>query len=982
MSSSPFELESFLVRAGAGAGKTTGLVSRVFEVYEGFNRTQGRNPRIVLTTFTRKATQEIKERLIKKACDDRDSNFLKFVSDPSALQISTIHGILSIFLQQCGHLAELDSGFTLISEGDGYQQARLALREALIEHPDGLRWFDIYGFERVLRMCRLFDRYNQEFENIRPANESDLLKIAEVERQRWTKELNKFINSTLSTYEDPKVQKFAEDLKSFVSAWTGEDLEGLPRKPARSDKKPDLNSWHEEAGELLEGLRKVFKKPGWSRKTWPEMARHWAEFQSLAEVFAKKLNEIKWRTGQYEIADLELLSAKILRQHPVLADMFAEQWDYWMIDEYQDTSPLQVNCLAALVNGRPKYVVGDPQQSIYLFRGAEVGVFAQAEEEMREAGAKMRSLFRNYRSKPHVLNFINEFMHSVDTSFHAMETDTVINKSEPACAMLRARDDDHELDMVVARVSELVSSGAKLQEICILGRTHDHLRDVAVALKKFGYPTYMHSATGFMQRREVMDAQALWTFLINPHDTVNLVALLRSPWFFVTDAFLENSLKNKPDSLWRHLLHLPEQDLPAAIGRLMQIQQSVREIGVVQTFEKTLNSACYLDLSLHNDPAGRKESNLWKMISKARELESESSRSLLDLSGQKELIFDVLEVTEGDATSAQEPNCIQLMTIHGAKGLEFDHVIIPRMGKRPPPQRSQDLTCMDGKFFFPLRDEENSDTTASVLDMVWLEQQRLKEDQESLRALYVAVTRARSSLTLSWSQREAHSWALRSSWFTWESGEHLRDHFCVRVCEEMQKPQNFIPSEKTTGQVRTPWQSETVKTVDQFSVTSLVNKVAKRPSVSVTARMYGQKIHRRLEGLKYRAGTVATQDPVENFVLNLNDPPMQKLITEGYVEWGFQVQTPKGVIEGQIDAWGKVDSQIYVIDYKSGSTDYIDKAFDQLSLYAWALRRFGHKEDVAMVVIYPLSQKVEKKVFTQDLFLRWENEFGVTQAAR
>ena len=152
MSSPASELKKSMVRAGAGAGKTRGLVEKVVEVYRHFQRHQ-QLPRIVLTTFTRKATQELKERLILKACNERDAGLLQFVSDPSRLQISTIHGLLNVFLRQVGHLAGLDSGFQIVSETEAVHMARLALREVVVESPTSLKWLETYGFERVLAMC-------------------------------------------------------------------------------------------------------------------------------------------------------------------------------------------------------------------------------------------------------------------------------------------------------------------------------------------------------------------------------------------------------------------------------------------------------------------------------------------------------------------------------------------------------------------------------------------------------------------------------------------------------------------------------------------------------------------------------------------------------------------------------------------------------------------------------------------------------------
>ena len=87
-------------------------------------------------------------------------------------------------------------------------------------------------------------------------------------------------------------------------------------------------------------------------------------------------------------------------------------------------------------------------------------------------------------------------------------------------------------------------------------------------------------------------------------------------------------------------------------------------------------------------------------------------------------------------------------------------------------------------------------------------------------------------------------------------------------------------------------------------------------------------------------------------------------------------------MEGQIDLWVEDGGRIYVVDYKSGSPAQQDAAFMQLSLYAWALRRFGYKESMEMIVIYPLHKKTLRRPCTEELFLHWEREFSGAEATR
>lgn len=100
MSSPTFELNNIIVRAGAGAGKTTRLTQTVLDVAQGFKKKHARWPRVVVTTFTRKATQELRERLVTVTCRDQSQELLQYVSSPSQVFISTIHGVLNLFLKQ------------------------------------------------------------------------------------------------------------------------------------------------------------------------------------------------------------------------------------------------------------------------------------------------------------------------------------------------------------------------------------------------------------------------------------------------------------------------------------------------------------------------------------------------------------------------------------------------------------------------------------------------------------------------------------------------------------------------------------------------------------------------------------------------------------------------------------------------------------------------------------------------------------------
>jgi len=989
MSSPPSELNPLhhsLVRAGAGAGKTRGLVEKVVSVYRHFQKQSGQDsPRIVLTTFTRKATQELKERLILKACTERDPGLLQFVSDPGRLHISTIHGLLNVFLKQVGHLAGLDAGHQIVGADEGHKLARSSFRQLLLEWPEGMRWIETYGFERTLEMLQRYDLAASEFGGeLRSASYEELEETAAIEAERWRVWLADLADEISNGVNEPSWQAYAQALQVFASTWDGTpaSLEGLPIKPRRSARQAEWSDWHDRTDSAIKEFKKNMDRDCWEPSGWPGMIQAWESFSELGKEFRSRLWHFKNDRADFEMSDLELKSLEILREKPFLGRIFAEEWDFWMIDEYQDTSPIQVEILQALIGDRPRYVVGDPQQSIYLFRGAEVGVFMQAEREVLAIGGEVRELRKNYRSAPDLLLWINDFITELSPAFSAMEPREKPGKAESSrVRMIRAPDAQSELEAVVSRVAELVQSGVALEQICVLGRTHQTLMQVSRALKSFGYPTHVHAARGFSQRREVLDAQALWKFLLNPHDNHNLLVLFRSPWFYVPDGQLADWMAERPPSLWRALSAQAGLNNDS-VERLKQAQARLPIVGLTRAFEEALCACGLLDLSLVNDPAGRRESNLWKLVDKAHNLEKEGGLCALDFLSS-EAGSDPLDSAEGDATSAQEPGCINLMTIHGSKGLEFEHVVLPRMGDSPRSSSIPVLEADAGRFFFPVWDEEAGEFKAGPLDVLSVRRRQKKELEEFDRWLYVALTRAKQSLTLSWSGRDRESWAARAGWCGKPAGRYEGPGYIYEIVEEWAPPARYETHVSDQSKIRPIWCPAKPRVKERQAVTDLVARQAQTFQGADELRRFeaqalGIRLHKHLEALKYgRHQHVSSQDQAAlQFVLNLQEPPMQAVLEQGQTEWGFVIERPKGVLEGQIDLWGKVDGRLYVVDYKSGSPGRLEEAFLQLGVYAWALRQFGHQEPVELAVIYPLVQKVERRAFTDELFDRWELEFG------
>ncbi|USN46358.1 MAG: UvrD-helicase domain-containing protein [Pseudobdellovibrionaceae bacterium] len=1014
MSSFTLELTDEIVRAGAGAGKTTALTKKVLDTALSFYDQNQRWPQLVVTTFTRKATQELRERLIVRASELKNSKLLDYVASPSQLHISTIHGVLSLFLRQYGHLVDLDCSYTVMGGDEAKRMAKSLVRKIILNSQDGMQMREIYSFEQLTEVARKYyeaSLLNQEakpfdlscFES---AHRSMMLEYAE-QLQSWADIIQReaLPEGTWFMFSEG-LKAIGRELKNnpFVSGvQILEKVKNLGNKPRVSKKDPLEKDTSDAVGEFLKTLKADLERDYLDMELWPGYFRTYEMLKPFLAEFSKLFLAQKRERGQFEMVDLELVSLAALRQAPAIGEAFSEQWDYWLIDEFQDTSPVQLEVLTQLVGQRPTYVVGDPQQSIYLFRGARSELFSQREAKVKEQGGKLGLLQKNYRSDPELLLFFNDFFVSLDPQFQPMipKSDSDLNSDKVVAYIAKApkgNDDsmakDHfERLAILQQIKRLRESGVAYEEICILARTNRSLTDLAHFLNDRNIPTHVHAASGFYERREIMDALALLKFLINPHDNENTVALLRSPWVRVSDQELVDVLSDRPKTLWEQLTKIKtELD---AVKMLTSLLASSRESGVGFTFQKALTDLGFFDFSHFHDSSGRREANLWKLVYKLRQAERSAGFNYLDFVNQN--VKDISESTgaeENDAVAALEPNRVNLMTIHSSKGLQFPHVILFGMDKRPQTTSSQarkSLFNFDeeaGRWGVLIPADDSGKMTASVSDRELYQKWDQRELKEYQRVLYVALTRAKVSVFLSWvDPPQPGSWA--SQWKNpLTPGIHKTKSYKYVVEEGPWEDYSMPESGEKAMEVRPLFQSSRqgqLNSAQKFSVSSMLEAVdtqATPPSgvghqdagpllKKVRASADGVMLHRVLEILRYqpefRFNEVATRwfgersDEVLRaieYVQTCSEFPLWKLIQSGHVEWGFQLLSDKGIMEGQIDLWGEVDGEVWVVDYKSGSTKYKERALRQLEIYSEAIKAHLGDKPIRRAIVYPFDEKV------------------------
>lgn len=363
-----------IVRAGAGAGKTRALVQRVSALFDHYQASEQRNPRLVVCTFTRKATQELRERLVREALRTERSGFLDFVQNSSQLHISTIHGVLTLFLRQASHHVGLNPSFEIVSTEKSAAVFRRVIRNSMRQNAGFEDLLDCFSMKQILAYCR------QYFE-LRLMNIEVTVPTAAKCEAIFKERLTGFAEDVAGLIQeleqagagDAKWMKYTVELSGLqkfcqYEAWMNlsfeerEDL-GFPKRPSfRAGTNPIDDELISRIADAVDELKEL-QEARWSPDFWEVVQSSHSKLFALARDVFEEIHRIKLTEGLLDYWDLESLSLNVVKNHPELAQGFAEEWDQWLVDEFQDTSPTQVALIEALKGVSPAFYVGDPSRA-------------------------------------------------------------------------------------------------------------------------------------------------------------------------------------------------------------------------------------------------------------------------------------------------------------------------------------------------------------------------------------------------------------------------------------------------------------------------------------------------------------------------------------------------------------------------------------------------------------------------------------------
>ncbi len=458
-----------------------------------------------------------------------------------------------------------------------------------------------------------------------------------------------------------------------------------------------------------------------------------------------------------------------------------------LIDEFQDTSRAQVRLLTQLTagwqsdDGRTLFIVGDPMQSIYRFRQAEVGNFLEAQRSgIGDVPLVALRLRANFRSAPAIVEWVNATFATVFPETDDAERGRIAYADADAFVapiddakvnihpqISHERGDTIEAEVVaVADILRAEQTRSPEGSIAILVRARSHLVELLPYLKQAGIMFQAVEAESLVGRQTVHDLHALFRALTQPADKTAWLAVLRAPWCGLRIAEFHALFgdQNTPSDAW---MQLAGEQLDSQVLASLPPESSTR-------LARTHNAFRVARGSLRAAPLALVVERLWQQLGgpacARNAAELDDANAYLKCLRREEFAGAVVDLARFERqlgklfapANAQTDNPVQVMTMHKAKGLEFDTVILPSLGRRPPP-RSKPLlawserTGEGGRSELLIAPVSIDDQDSGLFDLIYHEDTAL-EEEESARLLYVGATRARVNLHLlghtTWSDSE------------------------------------------------------------------------------------------------------------------------------------------------------------------------------------------------------------------------------------
>lgn len=699
-------------------------------------------------------------------------------------------------------------------------------------------------------------------------------------------------------------------------------------------------------------------------------------YKELAYLLKNRYIQEKRVQGVLDYSDLVVEAVRLVEEKPYILNQLSNRFNFFMVDEFQDTDQLQYRFFLQFAEAGSLFCfVGDHQQAIYGFRGTNPELLPKAIDELK---IDPISITTNYRSSPGLIFHFNQIFSKLFPGELYQEM-CARNASNPHAAIKNANAVfqvpivDETVSSTRRKESQLLphlilninSKGVPFKNIAVLMRKLSSLLLYQAALTKHGIPYYTLSGRGFWDAPEIQDARLLLRSLLYPHDLVAFGGILRSPMAGISlDSlylfFRKDEIGNKNFSAAINKEMTDIRNIQKVLEEARKLLSTKHTSWVI---ERVLEITGYWGTVAGLLDGERRVANLEKLISIIRSFETANRGGTRRPQDILEYLEIVVEEGDGESLAQIEDDstdAVKLLTVHGAKGLEFPVVILADTNYQNNRDSKRIIVTPDD-LFLNETDEDGKKPLYLEESLQRLEEKRIKEEA---RIFYVAITRATDTVVIFNSKTTKRK--INAGSFSYFVEQVAADLPNLDILET--KPYNNnvnsetikLPENLSLKIGKIPWQDKEVtitRHIKEFI------EVEKRPSTvssyetldGTTARELGILAHTFLEHWDFKEESVMAYiqqvlpiwagrhekgvQVLKKTAKTILSSPLIKLIQNATL---IQKELPIAFVKdgqllnGRIDLLVETGDSYHLFDYKMGKK-VKESWFNQLELYAEAL---------------------------------------------
>lgn len=934
------EIKSHLaLGAGAGTGKTAVLTGRYLNILKNGTLSKGRETEEILAiTFTNKAADEMLGKIIKSLSESGMGDYL----EKGRFNISTIHSFCEKILRQYSLLLGIQSDFEILSEEQKAELQNKACDLVLKEFADN---YDLKELVRDLDLSRphmLKKEIISLYERLRNQGYEIDEGVALTQIKGKIDKGN--LLSLLSDFENEKSIKkfktFTEDpLYDEITSgnFTLENITALLKNLGTSQK-----AIRYEIEEECENIFAELEDVGGPK---------YKLIQDLLESYDKNFEQVKEEENSLDFDDLQIKTLKLLEIESVRKKL-QKEISYIMIDEFQDINRTQRKLFMKLTDDLTAdinfFVVGDEKQSIYGFRGSDVREYYKVVEKIKNTSGKELNLVDNYRTSANLLEDINKVFDCLFENYTALTPH--VEESEAPLKVLQFEVEGEDAQSIALKEAEAVAnfvqnSQYKYENIGIIFRSGANMELIGKELEKRNIPFNISRDKKLVDTAEVQNIVNLLKTLITDERAglasylLEFIGLSKNTvyYYLKNDDPEDDSIEKQERELLINSLKLFEEF--KFISKHFDPYTLVKEI---------VTKTGYLDNLAKEDRGAEKVRTVKEFMKLTyRESKGKNLKEFVDL------LMNMEELESDEAGRG-----VNLLTIHGSKGLEYELLIIPESYKAPT-GKDTDKINFSKYHGFGINGKYNGR---------FLRNKRINKvlsDEEELRIFYVAMTRAKKEcvLTLPLSEKYPKTFSyLNMVEAAKVEGKRV-------VAEEVVR---MTSSEDEVEKETKP--SIKFKDRNFYTVTQYMNYLnrdktferrEKKEILKISPGVFGTIIHKFISTY-----TGENQDAHLENILNSygTSPEMKNMFTKqinnytgkyyfnGRCEREYEVNIKLDDVNfmGIVDEIRFIDDEIQVIDYKSNSQGSLEELTEhyapQIKLYAYAVSKIFNKKVTGKII--------------------------------